>query len=177
MALKRHILDRLLGSAPGSLTAAQAAEGGPRRTFASVWYALKSLQRIGVVLHEDLENEVARYRLAVGTEDVVRAFLANEQVGETRSVSPLPGLPRYQRVLKVLHDEPYQSFTVVRLCDKTRCRDVAVRRSVQELHEAGYVVRDLPDQDTPGRPQFHYRLNPEAAEHASVLLLGAVEGA
>ncbi|GLY52073.1 hypothetical protein Lesp01_57290 [Lentzea sp. NBRC 102530] len=125
----------------------------------------------------DLANGIAHYRLTEGTEDVVRGFLANDEDGETRSVSPLPGLPRYQRVLKVLHDEPDQSFTVAGLCDKTRRRDVAVRRSVQELHEAGYVVRDLPDQDTPGRPQFHYRLNPEAAEHASVLLLGAVEGA
>lgn len=126
--------------------------------------------------HEDVENRAAHYRLTVGTENVVRAFLANEQNGETRPIAPLPGLPRYQRVLKVLHDEPRQSFTVAELCDKIRRKDVAVRRSVQDLYEAGYVTRDLPDQETAGRPHFHYRLNPHAAEQASALLFGVVGG-
>lgn len=102
----------------------------------------------------------------------VEAFLADERGEGPRSVSPLPGLPRYQRVLKVLYDAPETSFTVMKLCDKVRRGDVAVRRSLQELYEAGYVTRELPDPNTPERPQFHYRLNPNTAEHASLLLLG-----
>lgn len=175
LALKRHILDRLLGDAPEWLTAAQVADGGPKRTDASVWYALKALERIGVVVKacpEDEKSDVARFRLTPDTEVVVRAFLAAERDEERRSVSPLPGLPRYQRILKVLYDAPDASFTVMKLCDKVRRGDVAVRRSMQELHEAGYVTRELPDPNMPGRPRFHYRLNPHAAEPASVLLLG-----
>lgn len=175
LALKRHILDRLLGDAPEWLTAAQVADGGPKRTDASVWYALKALERVGVVVKacpEDGKSDVARFRLAPDTDDVVRAFLADERDEERRSVSPLPGLPRYQRVLRVLYDAPGTSFTVMKLCDMVHRGDVAVRRSMQELYEAGYVTRELPDPNTPGRPQFHYRLNPHATEHASLLLLG-----
>lgn len=173
LALKRHILDRLLNRAPEWLTAAQVADGGPKRTDASVWYALKALERIGVVVNIRPEkHDVARFRLAPDTEDVVQAFLTDERDEERRPVSPLRGLPRYQRVLKVLYDAPGTSFTVMKLCDKVHRRDVAVRRSVQELFEAGYVTRELPDPNTPGRPRFHYRLNPHAAEHASLLLLG-----
>lgn len=175
LALKRHILDRLLGGPSEWLTAAQVADGGPKRTDASVWYALKALERIGVVVKAcpgDEKSDVARFRLTPRTKDAVRAFLAEERDEERRSVSALPVLPRYQRVLKVLYDAPGTSFTVMKLCDKVRRGDVAVRRSVRDLYEAGYVTRELPDPNTPGRPQFHYLLNPHTAEHASLFLLG-----
>lgn len=175
-ALKRHILGKLLGCAPTSLTATEVSAGGPKRTDASVRYALKALERVGVVTQArpgTESDEVIRFRLTPGTEDDVRTFLAHEPAGEERfPVSPLPVLPRYQRVLKVFYDNPAKLFTVTSLCDKVHRKEATVRRSVQELHEAGYVMRSLTDANRPGRPEFHYRLDPDAATYAFALVHG-----
>lgn len=175
-ALKRHILQQLLGCAPASLSATEVGAGGPKRTDASVRYALRALERVGVVLRTHPgtgQNDVIRFRLTPGQDEVVRDFLADEPTRNQQvPTSALPALPRYQRVLKIFYDQPAKAFTVLTLCDKVRRKEPTVRRSIQELHEAGYLIRALPDVHNPGRPQFHYRLNPDATTYAFALVHG-----
>lgn len=176
VALKRHLLGQLLGHAPSPLTAAEVSADGPKRTDASVRYALKALQRIGVVAQTrptGEQNKVIRFTLTPGAEDVVRAFLADEPADEERfPISPLPVLPRYQRMLTVFYDNPAKPFTVMSMCDKVRRKEAAVRRGIQELHEAGYLTRALSDANSAGRRQFVYRLNPDAVTYAFALVHG-----
>jgi len=90
---KLHILRRLLDSAPEPLTVSQIREGGPNRTDASAWYAMKALERIGVVASVP---KTAQCR-------VVREFVTDRQQQELPPpLSPLPASPQYQQVLTVL---------------------------------------------------------------------------
>lgn len=63
LEFKIHLLRRLLDAAPEPLSVSEAMEGGPNRTDASGWYAVKALERIGVVasVPKTAECRIARY--------------------------------------------------------------------------------------------------------------------
>ncbi|GAA3676663.1 hypothetical protein GCM10022267_74440 [Lentzea roselyniae] len=84
LELKIHMLRRLLDSAPEPLSVSEAMEGGPNRTDASGWYAMKALERIGVVtsVPKTAECRVARYCLADGEE---MSFASLWPIGRRRS--------------------------------------------------------------------------------------------
>ncbi|MDX8036488.1 hypothetical protein SK803_40370 [Lentzea sp. BCCO 10_0856] len=171
LALKRHILSRLLNSFPAQLTATEVAKGGPHRTDASVRGALKTLDRIGAVqlLSQDETGDVARCRIAPGTQETIRAFLLQEDE-ESRTLSPLPPRRAYQQVLRAMYEYPEQTFTLKSLLDRVWSERTSVRAPLVELCEAGYLLRGLTDESRHGRPEFTYRLNPNAKDHADALL-------
>lgn len=173
LEFKVHILGRLLDNAPEPLTVTQIREGGPNRTDASAWYAMKALERIGVVasVPKTMECRVARYCLADGAEDVVIEFLADRLRQELPPpLSPLHASPQYQQVLAVLCKHPDAWFTVNELTSKLiRVRKCA-RRPTVELYAAGYLLRKMSDGGKPGRAEYQYRLNPDVAPHARALL-------
>ncbi|GAA3676670.1 hypothetical protein GCM10022267_74450 [Lentzea roselyniae] len=85
-------------------------------------------------------------------------------------MSPLPASPQYQQVLAVLCKHPDAWFTVNELTSKLiRVRKCA-RRPTVELYAAGYLLRWISDARKPGRAEYQYRLNPDAAQHAHALL-------
>lgn len=173
LEFKLHILRRLLDSAPEPLTVSQIREGGPNRTDASAWYAMKALERTGVVasVPKTARCRVARYRLADDVEDVVREFVTDRQRQELPPpLSPLPAGPQYQQVLTVLCEHPDTWFTVNQLTARLiRVRKCA-RRPTVELYAAGYLLRRVSDGGGPGRAEYQYRLNADAAPHARELL-------
>ncbi|MET8759694.1 hypothetical protein [Lentzea sp. NPDC004782] len=173
LEFKLHILRRLLETAPEPLSVSEAMEGGPNRTDASGWYAVKALERIGVVapVPKTPECRIARYRLAEGAEDVVGEFVADRLRQELPPpLSPLSGGKQYQQVLAVLCKAPDAWFTVSELTSKLiRVRKCA-RRPTVELHAAGYLLRRLSDGGKPGRAEYQYRLNPDAAPYAHALI-------
>lgn len=171
LALKRHILHKLLDLYPARLTIAEVADGGPSRTDASVRGALKTLHHIGaaVFLTHEETGDLARCQLAPGTEDVIRAFLL-EGTEETRSFSPLPPRRAYQQVLRAMYERPGKGFTLKSLLGKVWSERTSVRTPLVELFEAGYLLRELTDESRQGRPEFVYRLNPDAKDHADALL-------
>ncbi|GGM97029.1 hypothetical protein GCM10011609_38540 [Lentzea pudingi] len=171
LALKRHVLSKLLDNFPRQLTAAEVAEAGPRRTDASVRGALKTLDRIGVIRFVSAEEtgNVARWHLASSAQEAVRAFLLRQDE-DSRPLSPLPPRRAYQQVLRAMYEEPARTFTLRALLDKVWGERTSVRTPLVELFEAGYLLRSLTDENCPGRPQFAYRLNPDAQEHADALL-------
>jgi hypothetical protein len=175
LEFKVHLLRRLLDSAPEPLSVSEAMEGGPNRTDASGWYAMKVLERIGVVasVPKTAQCRVARYRLADGAEEVVSEFVAGRQREELPPpLSPLPASPQYQQVLAVLCKQPDAWFTVDELTSKLiRVRKCA-RRPTVELYAAGYLLRRMSDGWQSGRARYQYRLNSDAARHADVLLNG-----
>jgi hypothetical protein len=148
-------------------------EGGPNRTDASGWYAMKALERIGVVasVPKTAVCRVARYCLADGAEEAVGEFVADRLRQELPPpLSPLPARPQYQQVLAVLCKRPDSWFTVSELTAKLiRVRKCA-RRPTAELHAAGYLLRRLSDGGKPGRAEYQYRLNPDATPYARALL-------
>lgn len=171
LALKRHILGRLLTRFPERLTMIEVAEGGPSRTDASVRGALKTLHHIGAALflsHEET-GDLTRCQLVPGTEDVIRTFLL-EGSEDSRPLSPLPPRRAYQQVLRAMYEASEQSFTLKTLLDKVWSERVSVRAPLVELWEAGYLLRELTDESKHGRPEFVYRLNPAARDHADALL-------
>ncbi|GAB2859464.1 hypothetical protein [Lentzea nigeriaca] len=92
-----------------------AMEGGPNRTDASGWYAMKALEHIGVVVSvpKTARCRIARYRLADGAAAVVGDFVADRLRQEPRlPLSPLPARSQYQQVLAVLCKHPDSWFTV-----------------------------------------------------------------
>lgn len=171
LALKRHILSRLLDNFPKKLTAAEIAEGGPCRTDASVRGALKTLDRIDAVqfASQDETGDVARWRLAPGAREAVRTFLL-QQDEEARPLSPLPPRRAYQQVLRTMYENPERTFTLKALLEKVWNERTSVRTPLVELFEAGYLLRSLTDESLSGRPEFTYRLNPDAKDHADALL-------
>jgi hypothetical protein len=173
LEFKIHLLRRLLDSAPEPLSVSEAMEGGPNRTDASGWYAMKAFERIGVVVcvPKTALCRVARYRLAEGAADVVGEFVADRLRQEPRpSLSPLPAGKQYQQVLTVLCKHPDSWFTVSELTSKlVRVRKCA-RRPTAELYAAGYLLRRLSDGGKPGRAEYRYRLDPDAAPQARALL-------
>jgi len=173
LEFKIHLLRRLLDNAPEPLTVNQAMEGGPNRTDASGWYAMKVLERIGVVASvvKTARCRVARYRLADGAAEVVREFVADRQCEESRPpLSPLPVSKQYQQVLAVFCEQPESWFTVSELTSRLiRVRKCA-RRPTTELHAAGYLLRRLSDGGRPGRAEYQYRLNPDAVPYAHALI-------
>lgn len=171
LALKRHILSRLLDRFPERLTIAEVADGGPNRTDASVRGALRTLQRIGAVLfvaHSE-SGDVARCQLAPGTQGVVRSFLLDLRE-ESHSLSPLPPRRAYQQVLRAMYEDPDKPFTAKRLQERLWRERKSVNTPAVELFEAGYLLRSLTDESRHGRPEFAYRLNPDAKDHADTLL-------
>ncbi|SMD22502.1 hypothetical protein [Lentzea albidocapillata] len=171
LALKQHVLRKLIDSSPEQLTIAEVMQGGPSRTDASVRGALKTLDRIGAVqfLSQDETGDVARCRIAPDAQDAVRAFL-RPQDEESRPLSPLPPRRAYQQVLRAMYEAPEQTFTLKALLDKVWGERTSVRTPLAELFEAGYLLRDLTDESRHGRPEYTYRLNPDAKDHADVLL-------
>lgn len=173
LEFKLHILRKLLHRVPEPLTVSQIREGGPNRTDASAWYAMKALERIGAVasVPKTAQCRVARYRLADGAEDVVREFVAIRSRQELPPpLSPLSGSPQHQQVLAVLCARPDTWFTVSELTSKLiRVRKCA-RRPTVELYDAGYLLRRMSDGSGPGRAAYQYRLNPDAAPYAHALL-------
>ena len=173
LEFKVHILRRLLDNGSEPLTVSQIMEGGPSRTDASGWYAMKALERIGVVasVPKTVECRVARYCLAEGAEEVVNGFVADRSRQELPSpLSPLPASPQYQQVLAVLCKHPDAWFTVNELTSKLMRVRKCARRPTVELHAAGYLLRRMSDGGKPGRAEYQYRLNPEVAQHAHALL-------
>jgi len=171
LALKRHVLQQLLSRFPERLTIAEASDGGPNRTDASVRGALKTLDRIGAVafVSHDETGDVARCQLRPEARHAVRAFLLG--VGEEpRPLSPLPPRRAYQQVLRVMYEAPEQAFTLKKLLTKVWRERTSVRTPLVELFEAGYLLRELTDESKHGRPEFVYRLNPAARDHADALL-------
>ena len=171
LALKRHILNRLLDRFPERLTITEVAEGGPRRTDASVRGALKTLDRIGAVrfVSHDETGDVARCQLVAEAGDFVRAFLAGD-AEYSRPLSPLPPRRAYQQVLRAMYEDPGKAFTLKMLLDVVWGERTSVRTPLVELFEAGYLLRGLTDENRHGRPEFVYRLNPAAKDHADALL-------
>ena len=173
LEFKIHLLRRLLDRAPKPLSVSEAMEGGPNRTDASGWYAMKALERIGAVVSvpKTAQCRVARYRLAESAADVVSEFVADRLRQEPRpSLSPLPASKQYQQVLAVLCKHPDSWFTVSELTSKlVRVRKCA-RRPTAELYAAGYLLRRLPDGGKAGRAEYQYRLDPDAAPLARALL-------
>ncbi|MFD5825853.1 hypothetical protein [Lentzea sp. NPDC060358] len=173
LEFKLHILRRLLDSAPEPLTVSQIREGGPNRTDASAWYAMKALERSGAVasVPTTAQCRVARYRLADSAEEVVREFVADRSRQELPPpLSPLPGSPQHQQVLTVLCARPDSWFTVNELTSKLIRLRKSARRPTLELYDAGYLLRRMSDGGRPGRAEYQYRLNPDAATHAHALL-------
>lgn len=169
LEFKIHILRRLLDNAPELLTVSQIMEGGPNRTDASGWYAVKALERIGVIasVPKTVECRVARYRLAEGAADVVGEFVADRLRQESRQpLSPLPASKQYQQVLAVLCKHPDSWFTVNELTSKLIRLRKCARRPTVELYAAGYLLRRMSDGGKPGRAEYQYRLDPDAAPHA-----------
>lgn len=171
VALKRHILRKLLDRFPQRLTIAEVSAGGPSRTDASVRGALKTLHHIGAALFLSSEEtgDLARCQLVPGAEDVVRAFLM-EGNDEPRPLSPLPPRRSYQQVLRVMYETPEQAITLKKLLTKVWRERTSVRTPLVELFEAGYLLRELTDESEHGRPEFAYRVNPDARDHADALL-------
>jgi hypothetical protein len=173
LEFKIHLLRRLLDAAPEPLSVSEAMEGGPNRTDASGWYAMKALERIGVVtsVPKTVQCRVSRYRLAEGAADVVGEFVSDRLRQEPRPpLSPLPAGKQYQQVLTVLCKHPDTWFTVSELTAKLiRVRKCA-RRPTVELYAAGYLLRRLSDGGKPGRTEYQYRLDPDAAPQARALL-------
>lgn len=171
LALKRHILQKLLSSSSDRLTAIEVAKDGPNRTDASVRGALKTLQLIGVVSFSSQgeADGVARCQLVPGTQDTVREFLLQEH-GESRPLSPLPPRRAYQQVLRAMYEEPGRGFTLKTLLERVWRERTSARTPLVELFEAGYLLRGLTDERRRGRPEFVYRLNPDARDHADALL-------
>lgn len=178
LEFKVHILRRLLDNAPEPLTVSEAMTGGPNRTGASGWYAMKALERIGVVasVPKTVERSVARYRLADGAKDAVTEFIAERMRRELPPpLSPLPASPQYQQVLAVLCKHPDAWFTVNELTSKLiRVRKCA-RRPTVELYTACYLLRRVSDAGKPGRAKYQYQLNPDVAQHAHALLNAEVQ--
>lgn len=171
LALKRHLLGRLLDDFPGQLTTTDVARGGPCRTDASVRGALKTLGRIGAVrfIPAGESGGVDRYQLVPNVQEAVRAFLEQPDQ-KARPFSPLPPRRGYQQVLRAMYEEPGRAFTLKALLDKLWGERTSVRTPLTELFEAGYLLRDLTDETRHGRPEFVYRLNPDAKDHADALL-------
>lgn len=178
LEFKLHILRGLLDSAPNPLTVRQIREGGPSRTVASAWYALKALERIGAItsVPKTEQCDVARYRLTDGAEDVVSSFMADRPRREPAPpLSPLPGSPQHQQVLTVLCAHPDRWFTVNELTAKLIRLRKCARRPTMELYDAGYLLRRMSDGSGPGRAAYRYRLNPDAAQCAQALLETCVQ--
>ncbi|WP_253730363.1 hypothetical protein [Lentzea flava] len=155
------------------MTVSQIMEGGPNRSFASGWYAVKALERIGVAVSvpKTAQCRVARYRLADGAAEVVGEFVVDWLRQEPRPrLSPLPGSKQYQQVLAVLGEYPDSWFTVNELTSKLSGVRKCARRPTVELYAAGYLLRRLSDGGKPGRVEYQYRLDPDAAPHARALL-------
>lgn len=171
LALKRHVLRKLLERIPRQLTTAEVAKGGPSRTDASVRGALNSLVRFGAVQCSSREEtgDVVRWRLAPGSQDAVRAFLAH-RAKEARPLTPLPPRRAYQQVLRAMYEAPDQTFTLKALLSRVWSERTSVRAPLTELFEAGYLLRDLTDESRRGRPEYVYRLNPQAKDHADALI-------
>jgi len=171
LALKRHILHKLLDRFPERLTIAEVADGGPSRTDASIRGALKTLHHIGVVMFisHDKSGDVARCQLVPGALDTVRNFLL-EGRDQARPLSPLPPRRAYQQVLRAMYEEPGKAFTLKTLREKLWRERRSVRTPAVELFEAGYLLRELTDETKHGRPEYVYRLNPHARDHADTLL-------
>ena len=173
LEFKIHILRRLLDRAPEPLTVGQIREGGPNRTDASAWYAMKAFERIGAVASVPRTEHcrVARYLLADGADDIVREFLADQSPQELPPpLSPLPGSLQHRQVLAVLCAHPGTWFTVHELTSKLIRLRKCARRPTVELYDAGYLLRRMSDGAGPGRAAYQYRLNPDAAPHARALL-------
>ncbi|MGI5503267.1 hypothetical protein [Lentzea sp. CA-135723] len=171
LALKRHVLARLLEGHPGWLTTSEAARGGPHRTDASVRGALTTLVRIGAAQHAGQyeTGDVVRWKLSPGAHHVVRAFLSQRDQ-ETRPLTPLPPRRAYQQVLRAMYESPGQAFTLKELLNRVWSERTSIRTPLIELFEAGYLLRDLTDESRHGRPEFVFRLNPDARTHADALL-------
>lgn len=171
LALKRHILKTLVEGFPKRLTITEVSGGGPNRTDASVRGALKTLDRMGIVafVSQDETGDVARCQLRPDARDAVRAFLLDAGE-EPRPLSPLPPRRAYQQVLRAIYQEPGKALTVKALQDKLWSERKSVNAPAVELFEAGYLLRDLTDESKHGRPEFAYRLNPDARDHADALL-------
>ena len=171
LALKRHILRRLLDRFPERLTIAEVSDGGPSRTDASVRGALKTLDRIGAVrfISAQETGDVARCQLVDGTRDLVGAYLATESE-EARPFSALPPRRAYQQVLRPMYAEPGAAFTLKSLLERVWRERTSARTPLVELFEAGYLLRGLTDERQHARPEFVYRLNPDATDHADALL-------
>lgn len=172
LEFKIHLLRRLLDNAPEPLSLSEAMEGGPNRTFASGWYAMKALERIGVLVAtpKTPQRRVARYRLADGAEEVIKDFVTGRIPLESPPLSPLPASPQYKQVLTVLCTHLDAWFTVNELTAKLiRVRKCA-RRPTVELYAAGYLHRTISDAGRPGRAEYQYRLNPAVVQHAQALL-------
>lgn len=69
-----------------------------------------------------------------------------------------------------MYEEPDKAFTVRKLLDKLWHERKSVNTPTVELFEAGYLLRELTDEREHGRPEFVYRLNPAARDHADALL-------
>ncbi|MDX3658354.1 hypothetical protein PV646_13685 [Streptomyces sp. ID05-26A] len=67
-----------------------------------------------------------------------------------------------------MYESPEESFTVKSLPDKVRSERTSLRTPLTELFEAGYLLRDVGPGH--GRPEFVYRLNPDAKDHADALM-------
>lgn len=169
LALKRHILHRLLEAAPNSLIAAETARGGPSRNPGSVAYALRALQRIGAVefVPRDRPHGNDRWRLELVAKDAVREFLTDDQHDEQTDLTPLPINDRYRAILDILCAAPTRSFTVLELVNKIPDgNETTVRKNAMQLYEAGYVFRKLSDESKPGIPKYMFQLNPAAEKYA-----------
>lgn len=156
LEFKIHILPRLLDRAPEPLTVSQIREGGPKRTDASAWYAMKAFERIGAVtsVPKTEQCRVARYRLADGADDVVREFMADRSRQELPPpLSPLPGSSQHRQVLAVLCAHPSAWFTVNELTSKLIRLRKCARRPTVELYDAGYLLRRMSDGTGPAAPR------------------------
>lgn len=173
LEFKIHLLRRLLDAAPAALSVSEAMAGGPNRTDASGWYALKTLERIGVVavVPKTAECPVTRYRLTAGAEDVVGEFMRDRSRPESPpSLSSLPAGPQHRQVLAVLCRHAGSWLTVSELTSKLiRVRKCA-RRPTAELYAAGYLLRRISDTEKPGQAKYQYWLNPDGLQHVHALL-------